>query len=844
MDSTRDVGYYGDADLAEYLRRPVKILDQSWTVTSGSFQTAIDPWTLFLEDTNVRNRVEGYRLLQGNLHIRLAINGGPFFYGRAIGAYFPRQAYNGHSFGAVNGDYYKAQLSMLPHVFLDPTSSEGGEIVCPFLCPDNWIDLIGDTYGDMGRLHLQSINDLLHANSSTGTVNITAYAWMENVRLAAPTKNSYGTYAAHSGEEIAASAAGLSVAAAVLAWARTCHSKCAYSGDESPPGDIESPPMEAHAGDEYGTGIISKPASAVAKVAGMLANIPSIRPFARPTEVVASAVGRVAHVFGFSRPTIVSDIQRSKLKGAGNLANTDAHEAVAKLTLDSKQELTIDPRTVGLSDVDEMAFDYIKQKEMFVTTIEWSESDAGGAALGDLVVGPDFHLQETINSYVLNLLAPMYTVSAPFKFWRGSIKFRFQIAASQLHRGRMRISYDPYSHGGTSADENEVYSRIIDLATNRDFEMLVAWNHPQSWLRVNDRLGTSLYNHPGGTTSRSEDFHNGDIRLEVVNELTSPNPSLAQPVYINVFVSAGEDFEVACPTDDILSISEYEPQSGYEPHSGEEGEELIDEQDNIPESPAPVTSIGQEASLVDPNVHVFFGESFRSIRALLKRYCFHQVMGASMGAEFYWIESNFPVEPGQSVSPRHVTDAGATPASTPYNYTGMTYLNWFTPCYVGWRGGLRSKYMPSAFENSGYLMIRRFTEPVHQSDCGRYNYDTSTTNDDHLAAETLALHKGAAGQDVSYPLVDGAAEVEFPFYSNKRFAPGRRFLNGTGTSGNEWLGENAGHLGFYHSPSTPLITRYVAAGDDFSLFMWIGQPGIYARRTKPASGTSRTLPSY
>lgn len=807
MDSTRDYGYYGDADLSQYLQRPVRVLDQDWTVTAGTFNATLNPWTLFIEDTNVRKRVEGYRLLQGTLNIRIAINGGPFFYGRAIAAYEPRHTDNQHSFGANNGEYLIQQLSMLPHVFLDPTSSEGGEIVCPFLCPDNWIDLIGGTYKDMGQLRISSINDLLHANSSSGTVNVSVYVWMTNVRLAAPTTNTYSTYEAHCGEIV----------------------------------ETDYSDYDAHAGDEYGTGIISKPASSVAKVMGMLSNIPAIKPYARPSELVASAIGRAAHMFGFSRPAIISDIQRVKVKAAGNLANTDQHDAVIKLTLDSKQELTVDPRTVGLSDVDELAFNYIKQKECYVSTIEWTESQSGDTALGTLAIGPDYHNQETINGELLNCLAPLYTVAAPFNFWKGSIKVRFQIVASQLHRGRLRFSYDPFFHlNNASPGENQTYSRIVDLATNRDFEMVISWNHAKAWLRVLNRLATSVYSHPAGTVSVSDEYHNGQVRVEVVNELTSPDPALEQPVYINIFVSAGEDFEVAGPTDSMLSVCQYEPQSGTE------GEELIAESDNIPESPAPIAPIGVQESPDNPNTHIFFGESFASVRALLKRYVYHQCYRLLNDADGgYVIESNFPVEPGQSVAPRHTTAAGATPDNVPYNYTTMTYLNWFVPCYAAWRGGLRSKWIHS--KNQSQLYIRRISEPVSQADCGINGY-SHPSDLDSLNYALVGLMKGLAGSDWCQSNVDGALEVEFPFYSHKRFAPARKFLDGSQTDGEEWTGENAGHIlyAFGSTSQQTMLYRFVAAGDDFSCFMWMGQPGVKVLSMIPApDGTgSPTLPAY
>lgn len=855
MDTTRNYGYYGDADLGEFLRRPVKILDRDWLVFDGSISEIIDPWELFLKNFQVRSRVEGYRNLQGTLHLRIAINGGPFIYGRAIAAYYPQPVYNEHSFGPPTSEYYKQQLSMLPHVFLDPTASEGGEIVCPFFCPDNWIDLIGGNYTHMGRLHICSINNLLHANSSTAKANIAVYAWMTDVRLAGPTTRNYESYEAHSGDELTYGAAALSVLGAVLTWMN--HVKCSYVGEDRHSDHVTVPHAEAvepHSGDEYGSGIISKPASAVAKAAGILANIPSIRPFARPTEMVASAVGRMAHVFGYSRPTIVSDLCRVRMKNAGNLANTDQHEAVTKLSLDSKQELSIDPRTVGLSDVDEMSFNYIKQKECYMSTMEWTESDVGETQLGLITVGPDFHNRALINGHGLTLPAPMYTVAAPFKYWRGSIKLRFQLVASQLHRGRLRFSYDPYVHGAGSPDENETYSRIIDLATNRDFEMVISWNHPHSWLRVNDRFGASLYNHPVGTVTNSKNFHNGQVLVEVVNELTSPNPFLAQPVYINLFVSAGEDFEVACPTDDILKYCEYEPQTGdqtreiFEPQSGTEGEEVIADSDNIPESPAPIVPVGKIELPDNPNSHVFFGESFASIRALLKRYCYHMSYFGTNGVFCHFItESNFPVEPGQGRTPRHVTAASATPSLTPYTYSAMTYLNWFTPCYVGWRGGLRSKYVLTNTSRTSTIFVRRFAEPVDQADCGLLGYGSTAYSDNQYAYNSRGLLNCHAGGEIVPVYTDGVAEVEFPFYSHKRFAPARKFLDGSDTDSKEWTGENGGHLvacTYSDSSIGAFVHRYVAAGDDFSLFMWVGQPGVLRRTPPVADGASTSLPLY
>jgi len=310
-----------------------------------------------------------------------------------------------------------------------------------------------------------------------------------------------------------------------------------------------------------------------------------------------------------------------------------------------------------------------------------------------------------------------------------------------------------------------------------------------------------------------------------------------------LYVSAGEDFELAGPQDTILNECEFEPQSGYEPHAGEEGEELIDESDNVPESPTPITSIGQEEPVTNPGMHVYFGESLRSIRALLKRYCFHQGIGhRSQAYQYYWIASDFPCEPGQSRFPQHFTGATATPSFVPYNYTAMTYLNWFTPCYVARRGGLRSKYISNNSAHPGILSVRRIGPAVNQNDCDDYDYNLEGESSSTWNEAILQMYQGTAGTAIAHPNVDGGLEVEFPMYSNKRFIPCRQFLDGS--AGNNELNENgvnAGHIGFYDSGKKPgHVLRYVAGADDYSLFMFIGSPPIY-RRSRPTSGTSLTI---
>lgn len=798
-------------------------------VSSGALDLTFNPWKDFLEDTEVRKRIERFKLLRGRMHLRFTINGNPFLYGRALAAYRPRPTYDDFK-APTTAAMTTMQQSMLPHIFLDPTSSEGGEMILPFFSPNNWIELAGGTADEMGTVRLRSINALNHANSANGICWIAVYGWMSDVKLAAPTDRTYATYTAQSGLEPLYYAAAASVCGVFVTLLYSLYYAMRKIFPELP--SLHNPVPVSQSGDEYGTGIISKPASVIARVAGHLSRIPAIKPYARATEMISSSIGKVAHIFGFSRPAIVSDIVKIKPNTVGNLANTDAHEAVAKLTLDSKQELTIDPRTVGLSDVDEMNFKYLCSKECYVGTSTWTEAQPIATTLRTININPMMHNADG-NEFQLT---PLASVAACFKYWRGSLKIRAQVVASQMHRGRLRIVYDPV-FSTTHPPYNSTYTKIIDLATNRDFTFTVGWNAHTAYLDVDTEVlspPSAGENHNGFPTNLR--FSNGVVKVDVMNPLTSPDPTLAKSVYINFYVSAGDDFELCSPHDEILNTIQYNSQSGIEyiSQTGDENEELVEGEDNKPESAPPLSDIG-DLAWQDPMTHTFFGETVHSIRALLKRYCYHSYYDTPSVADRrnWYREYNFPYYPGTKCKDlRHNTGANGLPVDTPVNFSAMTYLNWFTPMYVGWRGALRSKYV--AGNEQGSMIVRRHRPDASGHEGQEYApvYDTP----DLSSWQQLAIHRNCAGgAHVVKSDIDGACEVEFPFYSKRRFAPARS--EPKATASNTTLGHVDMHIfsstGFGGS-ATPLGThRYVAAGDDYSLFFFIGPPLMEFVPTEP-----------
>lgn len=511
LESTYGIGASTDTPLGEYLKRPVQIDRTSWVVGSN-LDVNLRPWELFLNNPQVKARLEGYKHVRGHLRIRQVVTGNPFLFGRVLTAYEPFETRSVFEYGTSTSRSARMCLSQLPHIYLDACTSEGGELTLPFFSPYNWIDLtrVG-ALTEMGLLRMINLTSLQHANSSEGVFDIITYAWMEDAEICTPTSTPYGTIVYQNGLDT---------------------------------------------NDEHREGLISKPATAVAKGAGLLSRVPILRPYALATEVAANMVANVASIFGFSRPSIVDNLRPYREFRAGELATTNTHELIPKLAMDGKQGLTVDPRTVGLPPDDEMVISTIVKRESYLDRMLWSSGDVPGNLLGSFAVSPFFFNLSTGVTPARNTVPPCTAVAELFDYWRGTIVFRFSVVASAHHRGKLLIQYDP--SGSDVGSTHELYSRIIDISETRDFEMPVEWHQSTPWLRRHELA----YGTTGDKGYKLDSAHpinpnttNGKLRVSVLTTLTEPDPSLIQDIAINIYVRGGDDLEFCVPKTPISSFS-------------------------------------------------------------------------------------------------------------------------------------------------------------------------------------------------------------------------------------------------------------------------------------------------
>jgi hypothetical protein len=815
VDSTRLQASVKNTELGEFLSRPLRIV--SYNLTNGYFlNQSFNPWSEFLYTPAVMNKLQNYSLLRGTLHVKFLINGGPFYFGNIICAYKPR----GVGFDLVQGSdstsienslFHRAMiLSQRQHVILNPTTSQGGELTLPFFHNKNYLDLIDATdVLDMGELSMLSLARLDRAIGATEQrqINITVMAWMSDVELAGPT------------------------------------TRAIFS---------QSGKME----DEYGKGIISRPAKAIARWAGKLKAIPEIRPYATATSRAAAGMGSLAELWGFSRPMSVSPIQRYKHQMYGMLAPSSIDEAVEKLAYDPKQELTVDHNVTGARLDDEMSIRAITSKSSLLTYFDWQANLNENTLLGTINVHPchcEPHTDGTSEYGIEWIQTPLAHATFPFKYWRGGINFRFQINCSDLHRGRLLIAYDPRGFTNMQLpDTNTVFTRIIDIEQTKDFTLPIYWFQQESWAKV-PREPTPLGIAKGGPVSTDQaEYSNGQLRIYVLNELTGPDEDLTNSVRILTFISGAEDYEVAVPDDYMIkrtafggsfehttmSVNGAWSQSGIIVDTSSQSGILNNTKTALASKPGHAGSemlepIG-EPSKTDALSLVYHGETFDSFRDMFKRYNLSGVfvqnnttnfLGRSARYRLYL--PNFPMYNGRAeTNGMYQQYRGGALYAVNYNIAGRTLLNWITPAYAARRGGIRYKYMLGHYANSNptaMVVSRSGTTNIPSFGSSMISLDSSVSSHHGVYSQVQETgHNGSAFTSRGVPVL----EVELPYYSDKKFEDALSIVTADQYEQTHKLDI---YIGTVQEGGNIECFQYVATGEDFNLTWYVNAPSFFVQ---------------
>lgn len=778
-------------DLQSFFSRPVRIADWNWGNTR--FSQTIDPWFELLTNKRISNRMSNYMLFSGKCKVKAVINGNGFYSGKILMSYMPLNTSNQFDDYSLLVDQGAYRLTQLPHVMLDPTTSTGGEMTLPFFYPKdlyNLVEDIGASDSNIGTLYFYELVPLRHANASISAtlsnVSITLYAWFEDVVLESLTQSNINGISPQSGKE------------------KTKNKKkprVKIKKNTSRESESNSKP-------------ISQAATAVAKVANIMSRIPFIAPYALAVEQGASLTSKVASALGYCKPNEVAEPQKVTPKAIENTAVVNSTDQCNKLALDVKQQLSIDSRSCGLDGVDELSLAFIASRESYFTKFLWADNTAVGTNLQTIRVTPFTTLVDGNKAHITALAGTVY----PFRYWTGTIVYKFYICNSAFHRGRLLVTYDA-DVPGSPEEENVKYSEVIDISECREFEIHVSNHAATAWLIVNKSF-SAMYQ--VGTFATSLTGTNGMISISVLNQLTTPGQDPLVDTDINIVCTtfAGDDFQVAVPSGGKTAY--ISPQSGTE---------------NADDIQSPNET--QKLEIVNPMKEYtyvnYMGEKCESFRALLKRYVYYGRVGLPVSG------TNCATNYMHQMHPLYANDTlsyGRALANQP-NLCGYTLLNYLMPCYAGMKGSIRWKIWIGN-NNADFIGSRGLVMAIRQPSGGVYPFfyntvgSVATQEGNNLDLMNEVIDQPYGGLIMNTSRINEFIEFEIPFQSQYSFVPARfKRLSEISQTGSEPYSTEIFRILTYIKPNvragtvdTELLS-YCAAGEDFNLMFFTGFPPMY-----------------
>jgi len=770
MDDTFYEFDSNDNRLDNVFKRPVKIASYKWTPGVPFPKANISPHLAYITDKMINNKVCYFKQIKMKLCVKAVVSGSPMHYGLVHIAWHPlgpQDQLLTPTTTIRTGAESLVPYGALPHIYVDPSCCQAGEIHIPHFHHRNAYTLPTGDIAFSGWLYISEVIPLRHTGMNSDPIHIDLYAWAEEVLLAAPTAT-------------------------------------------RPLG------LQPQAGDEFGEGRISRPAAAVSDALSLLHNVPVIAPYATAAAAAAGAGAKVAKLMGYSTPSNVAAVAPVLHRPYGSWSNTDKLDPIPNLAFDSKQGVTIDPRVAGMKSDGCMSIGKIASTECILTSFDWKTTDAVDKLLFSIAVHP--------NTCVIDKLAastpasqrvfhtPLSLIASHHKYWRGSIKYRFQVVTNALFRGRMIITYDPSNNRTLTTSTNIVQTEVIDISTQKDFVIECGWHSEKAYNRVpfpNNDFGAIM---PGAPPLDG----NGVLSIKVVNELAAPN-SGDFTIAVVVSIAGGDDLSFGGYGNTIL-------RGGYRKQLvGQSGPEIGDSEGNhTPTSQGGV--LRKFGRTVDDRPEIIhFGDPVPSVLHWLKRYNFvsSPILTAPTGVGISTATFRvLPALPGeiQTGDRSAIVGTSALRRSASVPNTLATML----PCFAAIRGGFRHKYLVHGSLDSNYAGTMNARRLDAGAEFTTFNAE-GPTGSNMLQLSWMAASPGEAVLHEPLNSRNNVLQVEVPYQCQERFASARQSPNGALNLGTVAVELRSKFL----AGDIKYITQHVAVADDFSAHWFLGAPPFY-----------------
>lgn len=736
-----------NSDISSFLSKPIQIAVGQWTTTMTENYNLLsfDIGQLLFSNDIWFQKIKGFNLIKGTFKVKVALNTSPFQQGKLILHYLPCYL----SFTNANPNWSKmynkklVQKVQRPHIELDCTRTEATYSI-PYVAPTAMYDIYKQSY-DWGRVFLDVFSPLKTGSAAPAGqlyADYAVYGWFENVQLAAPVVPQSGR----------------------------------GKGKIIRRASISENKEDTHK--------ISDTFSLVGSVAKDCESVPVIGDIARPVAWASNWMGKLANIWGYSKP--ISDEKTSNQQINAQRYHTNADGASNAISFATFLESSLeDVDYASWTNEDEMSMSFLKQVPYYHGSLLWTSTAGQGSSLLNMKLIPYFLRQQDTDTIATHTASYDYNsyfsyFSHLFELYRGAFKVKLKIVKTKMHSGRLLITWTPTQDMSTSVTlSNSVYSLrcIADIREAEEIELNLPYLLSSDFIDVGNATGT--------------------LDIKILNDLRGPE-SVSQDVYIQVFITAGDDFEFAVPK--VVSggfISAYLPQSSV-------GEKVLQSNsaDVILEE-----SIGDTSKDSSNLFHAkrCIGEKIESIRVFLNKKTTMQCQnGVSLNAARF--------------IPHSYCMTTLTSGGIMTGVVGNDAYTWFAPLYAFFRGSVIFSYTDisstgrvlttfTPTQNTGVIFPIASSSTVQVATISNYS-PSSTTLRTPLVPTVLS-------NDVS-----SVCEIKTPYYSKYPFSLNIPY-DGIYSGSNE-TSPYSGITIYSTVVSNPVLSR--AIGEDFRFSFFLGFP--------------------
>lgn len=186
----------------------------------------------------------------------------------------------------------------------------------------------------------------------------------------------------------------------------------------------------------------------------------------------------------------------------------------------------------------EHSFRHRLSKYCFWSLEDWTSTQTTGTLISTYELWPNWYYQG-------GCVTPLTYIANQFNFWKGSLKFKIKVVASQFHSGRLQVVY-ANAYGGEVPAYNESMSwptTTIDLSNKetREYEVVCPYN--SAFQCLNAQYPTS----GGGDGSMLTQLTSlGRLLIYVLIPLQHTE-SIATTVHLKVSIAGGDDLVFFSP---------------------------------------------------------------------------------------------------------------------------------------------------------------------------------------------------------------------------------------------------------------------------------------------------------